>query len=390
MGFLIVHTADFHLDRNFSYLPDEKSYRRRKDLLNAFQQVVDFTLENKPDVLLICGDTFDKVLPRNPPRVHFMRNMRQIHENGTEIFIIGGNHDVPKGIKEGTMSIETLEAAGIANVFKGNNYENIEYKSIFKNHEKLNIHGVSFNPFFSSDKFIKPKITVKEGYNIIMMHGALQGITPINKDYEEDNPIDSSAISNLNLDYVALGHYHNFGTREYDGTLACYPGSTEKITFLEENDEKCFLFLEIDESGVNYEKIPLKTRPIKTLNMNINEPIVDIDRKISDYLFKNANKDLILRLRLKGRVNFEKYKTLHKSNLYNDFINYYFWFSILDELELSQYEDLLDLEKIEDNPIKVYKSHMKKRIEKLEGKEKEKYKKALDIGVSILSQVREE
>ena len=388
LSITIVHTADFHLDRNFSYLPDEKSYRRREDLLNSFHQVVDFTLKNKPDVLLICGDTFDRVLPRNPPRVHFIRNIRKIRENGTEVFIIGGNHDVPKGIKEGTMSIESLEAAGLANVFKGNNYSNIECKSIVKDHEKINIHGVSFNPQNPSAKF-RPQLTVKEGYNILMMHGALQGIKPLDADFEEDNPIESSAISKLNLDYVALGHYHNYGGKEYDGTLACYSGSTEKMTFLEENDKKCFLYLEMDDSGVSYEKIYLKNRPMQTVNMNINESIQDIDHKISNYLFENANKELILRLKLKGHLNFDKYKTLHKMNLYNDYINYYFWFSIIDELELSQYE-LLSLEKIEENPIKVYKTHMNQKIEKLEGIEKEKYKQARDIGVSVLSQVRED
>lgn len=383
-----MHTADFHLDRNFSFLPDEKSNRRRNDLLKAFQQVVDFTLENNPDVLLISGDTFDKVLPRNPPRVQFIRSMREVHENGTRIFIIGGNHDVPKGVKEGTMTIESLEAAGIAKVFKGNNHQNIECETIIKGHEKLNIHGVSFNPFFPSDKFIKPEININEGYNILMMHGALQGITPLDNDYEEDNPIDSSPITSSNLDYVALGHYHNFGEREYDGTLACYSGSTEKITFLEENDKKCFLYLEVDNSGVNYEKIYLKNRPIKTVNILINESIKNIDNKISNYLFKNVNKELMLRLKLKGRINFDKYRTLHKMNLYNDYINYYFWFSIMDELELTQYE--LELDKIEDNPIKVYKAHMKQLIKKLEGKEKEKYKKARDIGVTVLSQLKED
>lgn len=390
MGFTIVHTADFHLDRNFSYLPDEKSYKRRKDLLNAFQQVIDFTLENKPDVFLISGDIFDKVLPRNPPRVYFTENLRKIRDNGTKIFMIGGNHDVPKGIKEGVMPIETLEAAGIAKVFKGHDHENIENKTITKGHDILNIHGISYNPFFPLDKFINPQLNIKDGFNILMMHGALQGITPIDADYEEDNPIDSSAISKLNLDYVALGHYHNFGKREYDGTLACYSGSTEKITFNEENDDKCFLYVEVDNSGVTYEKIKLKNRPIETLNLLIDDSFVDIDKKLSDTLSKNANNELILRLKLKGRVNFEKYKTLHKSSLYNDFVNHYFWFSILDELELSHYEDLLDLEMIEDDPIKVYKAHMNEIIGKLEGQERDKYKKALDVGVNILSQYREE
>ncbi len=390
MSFSIVHTADFHLDRNFSFLPDEKSYKRRKDLLDSFQQVVDFTLENKPDVLLISGDTFDKVLPRNPPRVHFMKNMRKIKENGTQIFIIGGNHDVPKGIKEGVMSIETLQAAGIAKVFKGHDHDNIEYETISKGTEKLNIHGVSYNPFLPSDKFINPHISTQDGYNILMMHGALQGISALDADYEEDNPIDSSAISKMNLDYVALGHYHNFGKREYDGTLACYSGSTEKMTFNEENDDKCFLLLDLDSSGVSYEKISLKNRPIKTYDMFIDESTPDIDREISEYLYSKVNKDMILRLKLKGRVTLEKYKTLHKSSLYNEFVNYYFWVSIIDELELTNYEDLLDLEKIEDDPIKVYKAHMKEIIDRLDGKEKDKYKKALDLGVGILSEYREE
>lgn len=111
------------------------------------------------------------------------------------------------------------------------------------------------------------------------------------------------------------------------------------------------------------------------MNFNIDDSIPDIDKKLADYLYGNANSELILRLKLKGRVNFEKYKTLHKPNLYNQFMNYYFWFQILDELELSRYEDLLDLEKIEDDPIKVYKAHMKEIIEKLDGEEKRKYKK---------------
>ncbi len=223
-----------------------------------------------------------------------------------------------------------------------------------------------------------------------MMHGALQGITPLDADYEEDNPIDSSTISKSNLDYVAMGHYHNFDKREYDGTLACYSGSTEKITFAEENDDKCFLYVDVDNSGVTYEKISLDNRPIETMNLNIDESVPVIDEKVANYLYSNANPEMILRLKLKGRVNLEKYKTLHKADLYNEFMSYYFWFTILDELELSHYEDLLDLEKIEDDPIKVYKSHMKELIGKLEGKEKEKYKKALDLGVNILSQYREE
>ena len=389
MSFSIVHTGDFHLDKNFSYLSDEKSYKRKEDLLNAFYQVVNFTLENKPDALLICGDTFDKVLPRNPAKVHFIRNIRKIKENGTQVFIIGGNHDVPKGSKDGVMPVEILEAAGIANVFNGYNTGDIGHYTIQKDNKSLNIHGVSYNPFFPSDTFVTPQVSTREGYNILMMHGALQGISCIDKDYEDDNPIEASSINKSDLDYVALGHYHNFGKKEYDGTLACYSGSTEKITFAEEKDDKCFLYLQIDGSGVDYDKICLKNREIKTSYIDVDDSINDIDQVVANKLFNNANSELILRLKLKGHVTLDKYKTLHKPKLYSDFINQYFWLNIIDELELGQSE-LNNLDKLEDNPIKVYKSHMERKIEKLDGKEKEKYKKALDVGLNILSQVRED
>lgn len=389
MGFSIVHTADFHLDRNFSFLPDDKAYIRKGDLLKAFYQVVDFTLENKPDALLICGDTFDKVLPRNPAKVHFIRNIRKIKENGTQVYIIGGNHDVPKGSKEGTMPIEILGAAGLAHVFRNHDISNVDYHTLEKDGKILNIHGLSYDPFFPSDKFITPEIKTRTGYNLLMMHGALQGISATEHEYEEDNPIESSSINKSDLDYVAMGHYHNFGKKEYDGTLACYSGSTEKITFAEENDEKCFLYLEVDDSGVDLEKIPLKNREIKTSFLEIDESVTDIDKALSQKLINQANPEQILRLKLKGHVNLDKYKTLHKSKLYSDYLNYYFWFTIIDELELGQME-LISMDNLEDNPLKVYKSHMERKIETMDGLEKEKYKKAMEIGLNILSDLRED
>jgi DNA repair exonuclease SbcCD nuclease subunit len=390
MSFSIVHTADLHLDRNFSFLSDDKLYIRKEDLLNAFHQIVDFVLENKVDALLISGDTFDKVLPRNPAKVDLIQKIREIKEVGTKVFVIGGNHDVPKGSKQGTMPVEILSAAGLAYVFKGYDAEKVNFKTIEKNNEKLNIHGMNFNPFLPSETAISPKINFQEGYNVLMMHGALEGINPIEKEYKLDNPIKSSFVEQSNLDYLALGHYHNFAERDYDGTVACYSGSSEKMTFNEENDKKCFVHLQIDNSGVDYEKIPLKTRSLETLNIPIDDFVEDIDQIIINQLLINANPELILRLKLKGNVRFDTYKTLHKTKLYDDYINNYFWFSIVEnELELDN-EELNKLGKLENNPYNLFKDRMNEKIEIRTGLEKEKYKKALELGLNVLSQVNEE
>ncbi|MDR2874187.1 MAG: exonuclease SbcCD subunit D [Methanobrevibacter sp.] len=390
MSFSVVHTADLHLDRNFSYLSDDKAYARKEDLLNAFHQIVDFVLENKVDALLISGDTFDKVLPRNPAKVDFVQKIREIKENGTNIFIIGGNHDVPKGSKHGIMAVEILSAAGLANVFGGCDAENVSFKTIVKNNEKLNIHGLSFNPFLLPETVITPKINFQEGYNVLMIHGDLEGINSNEKENMFDNPIKSSFVEQANLDYLALGHYHNFAEKEYDGTIACYSGSSEKMTFNEENDKKCFVHLEIDNSGVDYEKIPLKIRDIKTLNVQVDDSIENIDQMIKNKVsFNNFNPELILRLKLRGNIRYDTYNTLHKAKLYDEYIKNYFWFIIEDELELDN-DELNKLDKLDNNPYTLFESRMNEKIEKLYGSDKEKHEKALELGLNVLSQVNEE
>lgn len=390
MSFSIVHTADLHLDKNFSSLTDNRSYDRKQDLLNSFYSIIDYTLENKPDALLLAGDTFDKVLPRNPAKVKFTSKIREVKENGTKVFIIGGNHDVPKGIKDGAMPIDIMGAAGIAKIFNNSDSKNIESYSLKNESEILNIHGISFNPFLSSSEFITPEVKIQNGYNILMMHGALQGINSTNADFEEDNHIDSASITKSDLDYVAMGHYHNFGQSEYDGTLACYSGSTEKMSFTEEKDAKCFLHLEIDNTGVDFEKIPLKTREMKTLSLDIiDKNDINIDNLIKNKLSKFINPELILRLKLRGKIDLEIYKTLHKTKLYADFVDDYFWFNIIDELKLN-IDEIINLDKIEDNPIKLYKTHMKYLIEKSEGKKKVKYQKSLELGLNMLNEIQED
>ncbi|RLF15629.1 MAG: hypothetical protein DRN06_05800, partial [Thermoprotei archaeon] len=112
----IMHVADVHLDPTFRYL-GPKERERRRDFLSAFNYVVRKVLELKPDALLVAGDLYDRVNPRNPARVQVIRAFRRIHSEGVRIFVIGGNHDTPRSVEEGASPLHELDAAGYARFF---------------------------------------------------------------------------------------------------------------------------------------------------------------------------------------------------------------------------------------------------------------------------------
>jgi len=60
----IVITADNHLGKYYKKLLPEKLQERRKRLRDAFEEVVNFAIEEKVDIFVQAGDLFDSPNPR--------------------------------------------------------------------------------------------------------------------------------------------------------------------------------------------------------------------------------------------------------------------------------------------------------------------------------------
>ncbi len=59
----ILHAADFHLDSPFDSLSPEKAAARRGALSDAVIRMIDLSLQEKVDVILLSGDLFDTTGP---------------------------------------------------------------------------------------------------------------------------------------------------------------------------------------------------------------------------------------------------------------------------------------------------------------------------------------
>ena len=89
-------TADNHLNRFTARLTVSRLEERRRRLRQAFREVVDAAIAAKASALILGGDTFDTVDPRNLERAAFARLLRRLKEAGVTVVAIGGNHDSPR------------------------------------------------------------------------------------------------------------------------------------------------------------------------------------------------------------------------------------------------------------------------------------------------------
>jgi len=143
LGLQVVLTADNHLD------PPAVMFGRKGDFLRCFGEVVDFALENKPDIFLVSGDFFDHIQPRNPTRTRIMgyfkslydsgikvflisghiqpRNptrtrimgyFKSLYDSGIKVFLISGHHDTPKSVEQGMSPLAVYGRSGYAKYFQ--------------------------------------------------------------------------------------------------------------------------------------------------------------------------------------------------------------------------------------------------------------------------------
>jgi len=91
--------------------------QRKEDLNRNFSTIVDYAIKNKPDLFLMAGDVFDKILPTNAARVFVTQQTRRLKDANIAVFMIGGNHEVPRFGDSPSLAIDVLGSAGIATVF---------------------------------------------------------------------------------------------------------------------------------------------------------------------------------------------------------------------------------------------------------------------------------
>ncbi len=318
MSVQVLHCSDTHLDKTFNISNLVRAQQRKDDINNNFSNAVTYALKNKPDLFLITGDVFDKLSPGNSARVFLTQKIRQLKEANISVLMIGGNHEVPKFGSQ-HLAIDVLAHAGLATVFSRS--DAIEKQVLEIDGKRVCVSGKSyFSQLESTNPLRGHSVPVDGDYNILMIHGSLQGlnVTSSVPEFAFQNPFRTYDISK-GLDYLAMGHFHNHYEREHEDCKIVNPGSVEKLSWAEISDEKGFVWAEIHGSETSTEFIRLETRQMEEYVLNLSKS-GDYSPTIRDYVIKflneRADSSTLVRLSLSGQITQEQHNQLKINEIF--------------------------------------------------------------------------
>lgn len=361
----ILQAGDLHFDTPFKDLDKNISIISKEELLEVFSKIIDISMENSVDILLLTGDIFDN-LTINKKTLIFIKNQIERISN-IRVFISPGNHD-PYNEKSFYKMINWPDNVYI---FKGS----IEKVVL----EDLNtvVWGAAFNEYHVRKSLLK-NINVDNNYiNIMTIHGDISNTD----DGNEYNPITRRDIENSKLDYIAIGHRHNFsGILRENNTFYAYAGCPQGRGFDEVGD-KGIILGEVTKGAVDLNFIKTSKRNYYVEEIDISDSVSydEVRLRILSSINEEERKNNLYKIILKGQI--ESYINLNEGVILEKIKKDFYFVKVIDKTEVK-----LDFDKIsEDYSIKgVY---AKKLLEKMkeEDCDKEILQMALKLGIQSLS-----
>ena len=270
----IIHTSDWHIGKivnEFSMIEDQKY---------ILQNLIKLIDEEKPEVLIIAGDIYDRSIPPVEAVELLNNTLNEIVINkGVKVVAISGNHDSGERVSFGS---EILERQGLYIAGKDNKL--FKKVTIEENNEKVNFYLIPYkdpavirkltenkNIKSHNDAMIEILNKIKLGINFneinfIVAHGYVTMYRDKAKNLsdeemykvanlevsESERPlsIGGAELIDCNIfnefDYVALGHLH--GRQKISRDEVRYSGSLLKYSFSEVNQKKGVTLVNINKN----------------------------------------------------------------------------------------------------------------------------------------------
>ncbi|MFY9300035.1 MAG: DNA repair exonuclease [Candidatus Nitrosotenuis sp.] len=263
----LIHLSDTHLGYSAYNKTDPQTglNQREFDVYSAFSQIIDYILENKPDLVIHSGDLFDSVRPSNRAIREAFRQIARLSAAKIPTVIIAGNHSTPRQKATGSIFHLFEYFEHIYPIFEG------EYKTLEFGDAMIHAIPHAYDEEMFKQNFGKLKADKKFRYNILVTHAAVIGITAFAGTEYKELSIPPSILSK-DFDYIALGHIHRF-TKVADN--AYYSGSPERFSFSEAGDKKGFIVADLENMNVKHEhtnaREMLNIRPVDCSNLDVSE-----------------------------------------------------------------------------------------------------------------------
>jgi exonuclease SbcD len=287
-AFSFVHAADLHL--GYSQYGLEA---RREDFDKAFKELVDKTIQLKPDFIIIAGDLFHHARPSNVALENAIQNFSRLRQAGIPVLTVDGSHDLAPNILTGTI-LNPLDSAGL--IYHLPRHEDAcwrkpnccyvygipNYRTRRKTEEQL--------PAFMEQNKPTPDPAL---FNIFVFHNALD-IPNVKPPYMEAELPPELIPEGFN--YYAGGHVHKTFMDKFKTGLLVYSGCIETTDYDEAEIKKGFYHVKVDEKGtVTPEFIELESpRRFTVLEQEFTGVAPSKITELTVQLVKDADEDGII------------------------------------------------------------------------------------------------
>lgn len=299
----IVHFADFHLGIEKGPLDAETRISGRiLDFLDSLDSMVDFVEDEKVDLVVFAGDAFHTSSP-NQTHVNMFAQRIQRLSRLCKVVLVPGNHDMPGPLHKNT-SVDIFGSLAVDNVYLGDTYGTL---LLDLNGEALQVTTFPYPTRHIVTKKGKPLID-KEEYpkRVAEIIGELRSEVDITipaifvghfsvtgSKYGSERKMIVGTEAEVDVmdllnwtpgdgpiiciwDYFALGHIH-YHQEVFDDPPVVYSGSLERVDFGEENQDKGFVYIEIEEKEgekgsdkiVTWEFVDVDARPMVTIEIDV-------------------------------------------------------------------------------------------------------------------------
>ena len=303
-----IHCADLHLDSKMtSNLSREQAKERKMEILRTYSRMIDYAKENKIDGIIIAGDLFDtrniSATARNMVKDSIMSNPQ------IEFYYLKGNHDSDNFFSKLDDIPENLHLF------------NEEWKTY--DCGSISLSGIEIDSTNESTLY-NSLVLDNDKYNIVIMHGQI-------------GQINLNAMKNKGIDYLALGHVHEYQNGPIDNRgIYCYSGCLEGRGF-DECGAKGFVVLDIDEQKLTagFSFIPFAYRNLYTIYVDVTGAMTtqDAAAKIEDELAKNPySSRSLVKIILVGEVDVDC--EINTDFLKDMFEEYFYYENFYDETKL--------------------------------------------------------
>jgi len=246
----IIHCADLHLDSGMeTNLSKEQASERKQELLATFAGMIDYAGENGVKVIIIAGDLFDTA---NTEQKRIKSRVLDLIKSAADIDFIylQGNHDRSD-------YFATVEDRPANLKMFGKEWSSFVYGNIV-------ITGCELSKNTRSSVY--DELILREAdTNIVVLHGQ-------ESQYDGKNDaeiINLRKLANRYIDYLALGHIHQYKCEKLDGRgIYCYSGCLEGRGF-DECGDKGFVLLDVEEGVVNHRFIAFSKRNCHEVRVDI-------------------------------------------------------------------------------------------------------------------------